>query len=537
MEQGLQGIMSLRENKPLDHRRIASLPTGLSLALGVAGILRTLVMPFDDLSPEQNQAWVGQAFAETTASHLGDAGQNVVSLTELERRLEEKGITAGASVTTATVIVIGRELGATRAVVGAYRVDEELVEVTVKVIDLELGGIIGIIEDHGSVRNLLHLENQVAKNIFRLQDSVPSSFNEFAARREAIPLDAHEKYARARGSNEPAKRRELLQSALQLYPDYPEARLLLGRLALETGEPRQALEILSRIRPGEAIYREAYFLLGLAYLGIDDPSGAAEIFANFAEQEEKAAFVNNLGVAWLQADDPARAATAFERAVELQPNEPLYLFNLGWISWRAGKGSEALRWFREAVRLDPEDAQAHYFLSAAAAAQALPDESNEERELALALSPELTDIDVSTVEALERVAKRLPPTTKAVQNAPVTTESMYEKLVHAQAHRAEGRLEDAVRELQRLLYIEPHLLEARMELAEIYSEAGELDKAVGEFRILLWDQESSEVHLRLAETYLKMDDHQRANNHVERALELDPRNQEAHQLLERLREF
>jgi tetratricopeptide (TPR) repeat protein len=247
--------------------------------------------------------------------------------------------------------------------------------------------------------------------------------------------------------------------------------------------------------------------------------------------------VNNLGVARLREDDAARASTAFERAVELEPDEPLYLFNLGWISWRAGKGSEALRWFREAVRLDPEDAEAHLFLSAAAAAQALPDESNEERELALALSPELADVDASTVEALERVANRLPPTTTLVRIPPVTTESMYEKLVQARARRAEGRLEDAIRELQRLLYMEPHLLEARMELAETYSEAGELNKAVGEFRILLWDQESSEVHLRLAETYLKMDDHQKANLHAERALELDPRSQEAHQLLERLRDF
>ncbi len=509
----------------------------LSLALGVAGVLRTLIMPFDDLSPEQNQAWVGQGFAEALTSHLSSAGQDVVSLTELERKLEEKGITAGASVTTATVIVIGRELGATRAVVGAYRVEEELVEVTVKVIDLEVGGIVGMIEDHGGVRNLLHLENQVAKNLFRLQESVPSSFEGFAARREAVPLAAHEKHCRARGSNDPAKRRENLESALQIHPNYPEARLLLGRLALEAGAPREAIETLSRIRPSEAVYREAYFLLGLAYLGVDDPSGAAEIFTHLAEQEEKAAFVNNLGVAWLRENDLAQAATAFERAVELAPDDELYLFNLGWISWRAGKGSEALRWFREAVRLDPEDAEAHYLLSAAAAAQALPDESNEERELALALSPELADVDAATVETLERVADRLPPRTRVVRYAPVTTESMVEKLVQARAHRAEGRLEDAIRELQRLLYMEPHLLEARMELAETYLEAGELDKAVGEFRILLWDQESTEAHIRLAEAYFKMDDHQRAHVHAERALELEPGNQEAHQLLERLREF
>ena len=144
-------------------------------------------------------------------------------------------------------------------------------------------------------------------------------------------------------------------------------------------------------------------------------------------------------------------------------------------------------------------------------------------------------MDASTVEALERVADALPPTTAGIRSEPVSAESMYERLVEARAHRAEGRFEEAIRALQRLLYLEPHILEARMELAETYSEAGELDKAVGELRILLWDQESVEVHLRLAEAYLKMDEHQRAGNHAERALELDPGNEEAHQLLERLR--
>ena len=117
----------------------------------------------------------------------------------------------------------------------------------------------------------------------------------------------------------------------------------------------------------------------------------------------------------------------------------------------------------------------------------------------------------------------------------VSAESMYERLVEARNHRAEGRVEEAIGVLQRLLYLEPHILEARLELAETYSEAGELDKAVGELRILLWDQESAEVHLRLAETYLKMDEHQRAGSHAERALELDPGNEEAQQLLESLR--
>jgi tetratricopeptide (TPR) repeat protein len=73
-------------------------------------------------------------------------------------------------------------------------------------------------------------------------------------------------------------------------------------------------------------------------------------------------------------------------------------------------------------------------------------------------------------------------------------------------------------------------------LAQIYRDSGELERALREYRILLWDVESAATHLQLAEIYLDMGHFEEARVHIERALELEPESSDAESLLERLRE-
>jgi Tfp pilus assembly protein PilF len=213
---------------------------------------------------------------------------------------------------------------------------------------------------------------------------------------------------------------------------------------------------------------------------------------------------------------------------------------LGWANWRAGKGSEALRALRGAVRSDPEDAEAHFLLSAAARAQALPEEAESERELAVTLSPRLGEVDASTVEGLERVEERLRPLSGSraspADDSGGSEEPEREMLERARRYRDAGRLVDAILELQRVVYAQPHWVEARVELARTYRDSGELERAVGEFRVVLWDEESAATHLQLAELYLEMERLDEARVHVERALELEPESSEARSLLDRLKE-
>ena len=501
------------------------------------GVLRTLVMPLDDLSSPQTHRWIGEGFAEALEAHLRSAGNEVVGLEELHGALTAKGFSPGEPVSRATVIVMGRELGAARALVGSYQVVDGRIEVNLKVVDLDRGAIVGVIEDHDDLEELLELENRLAMNLFRLEsDIVPAVFEKTSARRRKLPLGAHEKLARARVESNPDRRRELLSEALTIKEDYIEARLFVGRTLLDMGQPIEAIKTLSVLPTGEYVYRDAYFLTGLAYLAANQTAAAVEIFSNLSEQEDGAVFRNNLGVAMLRTGRIEDAIKELKKAVELEPKVATYLFNLGWAYWRAGKGSEALQWFREAVGQDPEDGQAHLLYSAAAAAQALPEEAEKERELAITILPELAEVDTSTVEGMERVAERMPRASgaEAVDSSEYPAEADRERLEQARILRASGRLGEAILELQRILYLEPHWADARIELADLYLESGEMEKAVGEYRVVLWDQESAPIRVKLAETYLELGNREEAQIHAERALELDPENAEARRLRERL---
>ena len=500
-----------------------------------------MVVPLDDLSSTQGHSWIGEAFADALSSHCLSAGQDIVGTVELHRHLREKGMAQGAPLTRATVIVIGRELGASRAVVGSYRVEDEQIHVSVKVLDLNRGSIVGVIEDHDSLDELLSLENRCAKNLFRLEsESVPSSFSAFAAYRRRLSLDAHERLARARLEQERSEQRKLLEEVLEIQPNYIEAKLQLGQVLLGVGETLEAIRVLRSFDPEEYVYREAYFLLGLAYLDANQTAAAKEIFTHLADQENKATFLNNLGIAFMRTGDVEQAIKNFSLASEQAAGQPIYLFNLGWANWRAGKGAEALRCFRDVVNMDLEDGEAHLLLSAAAAAQAYPEEASAERDRAMALEPNLAEVDVSTVEGMERVARDLPPRTGERLSDGVgftANEPLQELLERSRAHRASERFDEAIKELQRGLYLQPHWVDARLELADVYREAGDLEKALGEYRVALWDEETSDTHLRLAELYVEMEDPERARVHAEKALLLEPRSEEAQRLLDKLKEM
>lgn len=496
-------------------------------------------MPLDDLSSSQDRSWIGEAFAQAIAAHYQSAGREIVGTVELRRYLREKGLSPDAPITRATVIVIGRELGASRAVVGSYSVAENRIEASIRVLDLERGSIIGVIEDHDDLDNLLDLENRFAKNLFRLEsDAVPTSIASFSAYRRRLSLDAHERLAKARLETVPSERQKLLEEAIEIQPDYIEAKILLGYLLLEEEEPVKAIRVLRSFEPDEYVYREAYFLLGLAYLDANQTAAAKEIFTHLADQEGKATFLNNLGIAFMRTGDIERARESFAEAVEQDGEESLFRFNLGWANWRSGKGAEALENFRDVAKRNPEDGEAHLLLAAAAAAQAHAEEASEERARAIAIEPELADVDVSTVEGMERVSRDLPPRTgEALSGSddPAANESLRELLERARALRTSGQLDEGIQELQRGLYLQPHWVEARLELAGFYQEAGELEKALGEYRVALWDEENADTHLRVAKLYVEMKNPERARIHAERALELEPDREEAQRLLDTLK--
>ena len=505
-----------------------------SLLLIAAGF-RTLVLPFENVGTDPAQDWKGSAFEEAISTHFELAGHEVVDLQTRNRTLIELGFVPGEPVSRATAIILGKELDAQRLVVGAFRPTEERLDVEARVVDLVRGATVGIVEDYAPSDELAPLSNQVAKNLFRLEaHSAPSGFEDRAKRRAKLSLAALEESALARVSADPEEQRRRLEKALEHEPEYLEASLMLGRLLLEAGEPRLAIDVLVAAGDEGARDRKAYFDLGMAYLGVEQWESALQVFASLSSVDGlESASYNNQGVALMRLERFLPATEAFHLAVDAPEtnasNAATYHFNLGWSLWRSGKGALALEQFEEASALMPWDGEVHLLLFAAASSQAETHEAEVARATALTLAPDLADVDPAVVTGWARPAEALTPP-REVDIAEGEDVVALVELLDARALRERGRVDDAIQLLQKSLYREPGAMEVRRELVDLLRESGELDQAVRELSMLLWTEASVETHMELAQVYMELEDPVKALDEVEKALSLEPNHHEARRL-------
>ena len=322
--------------------------------------------------------------------------------------------------------------------------------------------------------------------------------------------------------------------------------------------------MLSTIPPEDPAYRDAYFTMGVAYLEADQTRLAVEIFTHLSEQEKAACFLNNLAVAYFRRGELEEAVGIFREAAQLEPSTEPYPFNMGWSAWRSERQHEARHWLTTATQIEPKDAEAFFLLSLIAADADDPDEAARQRGMALSLSPELAEIDEDSVGSVERAVERLPhalanyrfsasplapsePVEPAepAENAPVVAEATEREdetaddpkriLEEARSLRGSGDLHGAARQLERAVYLDPHSIAIRLELAEVYREVGEFDKAAAELHVVLWNREDAPTHLRLAEVYEAKGELDMALIHAEKAALLNQEDQRTQEFLERLK--
>ncbi len=497
-----------------------------SLLLLAAG-LRTLILPFDNVAENGAYDWKGSAFEETLSAHLDAAGHDVVDPVERNRALEELGFTVGEPLSRASAITLGRKLAAQRLVLGEYQESDWRLDVEARVIDLERGSTLGVIQDYASSDALSMLSNQVAKNVFRLESGEPPpGFDTLAARRLGISSAALEASARARLSVDADDQVRLLSHALKREPSYLAARLLLGRRLISVGRPLEGIEVLVKAGDDLSRHEPSYFELGLAYLTVEEPTSAQKVFEGLIGLgEDRGAASNNLGVALARLDDFDGAAHAFARAVDRDPTHAVYRFNHAFCLWRNGSERDALEELRVARRDRPYDAELQFLLSKAAMTQSLDDEAVRARTAALILAPHLGDVDVNGVDPWVRPVPREDPANRRADERDITegedVVALLELFDARELHRR-GRTDDATQLLRKSLYRNPGALATRRELIDILRETGELDQAVRELHVVLWSDPSPDAHVALAEIYVELGDADKAKGEAEKALAIDP---------------
>jgi Tfp pilus assembly protein PilF len=284
-------------------------------------------------------------------------------------------------------------------------------------------------------------------------------------------------------------------------------------------------------------------------LSLNRHEEAYATFAALAEAQPTAAALNNVGVAHLRraaAGQESAAVYYFTRAVELDPGDADYYFNLGYAYWLGRDPSAAVHWLREAVRRNPADGDAHFVVAAALAADGTPAEAARERELARRLSSRYEQWEKRSARdgvprGLERIKNGIElPHARPVEAALAVTGQRDQREL-ARFHLDRGRRlfaqdndREAMAELDRVLYLSPYEPEAHLLAGRIHLRSNRLQAAIDSFKISLWSSETAAGHIALAEAYLQSDETAAARSEVERAAELDPGSVDVRRLLDRI---
>ncbi|MBI4476095.1 MAG: tetratricopeptide repeat protein [Acidobacteria bacterium] len=536
-----------------------------------------LVMPFVPAPGQPRTAWLGEGVSVLLSDLLEQRGIAIVTRDERLRAFERLQLPHAADLSRATVIRAGQVVGAGHIVSGSVDVSGDDLLVAIRALRLDSGRILPEIVERGALNTLYEIVERLADRLARSNPlprvaPIAAQAPRPGAERDAAtpvtpardptgrrpPLPAFEQYVKGLQADSPAAQTSFLQSALDRFDGYEEARLALWRVRTLQGDHASALRHAEAIPAHSALRSTAQFLAGLSHISLQRYDAAFATLKALLDRHAVAPLFNNLGVIQLRRPASAeigRAPYYFTRAAELGPEDGDYFFNLGYAYLKERDTQAAIYWLREAVRRSPVDGEAHFLLSIALAHAHAAAEAAREKELAARLAPGYETLEKSRTGAgdglppgLERVKQDLKPDRATELEASLFKTEQREQQQLASFYLDRGRRmfdaerdRDAMADLRRSLYLSPYQAEPHLLLGRLYLRGGRHREAIDELKMSIWSRDTVAAHLVLAQVYEQANDPEAARAALERVLQLtgdDPgssERKEAEEMLRRLK--
>jgi tetratricopeptide (TPR) repeat protein len=506
----------------------------------------TLVVPFESPQAVPSLSWLREGSAVLLTECLERYGAATVSRGGRLGAFDRLQLPPAATLSHATVIKVGQIVGASDVIVGSYELDGEELVLRVRRIELEPGRLAPELVDRGPLADLVAVFDRTAR---RLTGSAAAAPAPRAGSLLSSPA-AIELFVKGLIAGSPALQRSYLEQAAKAAPAEDRIKLELWQVHADAGDYLRALDVVAEVPATSLHGRAARYLAARATLDLKRYDEALATLTALDAGGRAAEVLNALGVVQLRrggGPPGGRPTDYFNEAVELDPAEADYAFNLGYAYWMEKDPPAATYWLREAVRRDPADGDAHYVLSAALRLTGATAEAERERELARRLSATYETLPAQKVSAevvprgLERLKDRLERPGARLA-ALITSAGQRDQEAQAVFHLEAGRRafareadREAEQELRRALYLSPYLSQAHLLLGRIHLRSGRTTEAIQAFTIALWSEASADGHLALAEAYLAAQNHTAAREEVERALALDPTSVAARALGEKIK--
>ena len=321
-----------------------------------------LVIPFENQSQAPGIEWIADSFPELVQERLNSGSLFVLPREDRIRAYDRLGIPAVLHPSRATIYRIAEQLDVDFVLLGQYRFDGRTFTTTAQLLDMRRQHLAPAMSESGPLVQLIDIQTALAWDVLHaLRPEISTTRQAYVGTAPPIRLDAFEHYVR--GITAPTAEAQIqdFREAVRLNPAYPEALLQLGKACYREKQYDQAVSWLARIPQDSSLAREANFYLGVAAYSLGDSARAESAFRFVEARLPLAEVYNNLGVVAARGDRRA-AADFFQKAIDADPNDPDYHFNLAIELHRAGDLVGASRQLRTSISLKPGDAQAKSFL-------------------------------------------------------------------------------------------------------------------------------------------------------------------------------
>ncbi|MGB8013981.1 MAG: tetratricopeptide repeat protein [Terriglobales bacterium] len=480
-----------------------------------------VVIPFENVSPTPGLEWLGESFPEAFHQQLNSPVLYVASRDERLRAYDRQGVPAGVHASRATLYRLAEQMDVDYAVLGSYRYDGVSLTATAQLLDMRAQKLLPEVTESAPLADLGSLQSALAWDLLhqiRTDFSVPK--DKYVASLAPVRLDALENYVRGILAATAEEKVQHYRDAARLNPDYAQAWLELGKTYYAQREYEPAITALSQIPNSAPVAREANFYLGLAAYAHGDFAKSESAFEFVAARLPLAEVYNNLGVVAARRGQK-KAADDFERAIQDDPSDADYHFNLGVTLAQSGDRAGATRELRATLDRRPNDTEAKAFLDSLTpataanpvAAVSAPPKAPPER---IKRNYEENAFRQMTTQmgswAEQRFARSDPRT-----HARYHIELGKELLTHGFSTEAEAEFRHAAA-------VDPSSAAPLTALAEVYEASGDAQEARTQAEAALRIRESAEAYVILARLDLKENKMEAAAQNINRALQLEPGN-------------
>ncbi len=361
--------------------------------------------------------------------------------------------------------------------------------------------------------------------------------------------------------------------AVELKPDLPMAQVELGRLLLASGAPDKAMEKARLVLGQEPENPEALLLKGSVLLAQRDLDAAAGIFegllqkgvtrpevflalamaraGNLAQAEKtlqegiaanKNSVALHLGLAkfYSETKQPDKAVSMLRKVVELQPNQPLYKFNLASLLWDDGRQAAAIDMVADLLAKAPANEEvcetaARFYLSknqlleAAKVLEAGIEKAPKGFRLRLLLGEVYLNLGQP-----EKAAARLEECLK-LSGDPANPGIIQAKTLLARAHLLMRQTDQAETYANEVIRDNPRSIEAHFTKGDIFLFRGDGVNAAAEFRTVVSERpQFIPGYLRLAGAHVLNQELDLAVAVLQNGLRVEPKSRDVLQALSRV---